>query len=466
VARTRDRPRSRCLVVAALALAAAAGTAAGCAQSHAVAADCGFGLGGTALCDVDSLRAALASARPGDVVRVGDCRVTGPLDVPDGVTLVGSGETRSVIVAADDGALVVHGGATDPRVTCLGVAVATGVAGVRATGPGAVVLDDLDFEVERGVGIDVRDLDSLSISGVTLVGSITRDTVMSAPTSPTAMNSASVGVSISNVAAATVTSLDVTGFADIAAVVSESGSAWSAITIHESLGTELAVSGGTTTLDDVAVSDAFQGARLLPAYGVAIVSMATIRTSGLTVERSGGYGVLQDSATAEHDGLSVSDASEAGLWVQRSPAVTITGSTIAGSGGAGIALVGVDLATVTDSSVTGTRLRTRVCETRAGDVGDGLQIREAPGADIERVMLSDNERVGLVVQLPSDPAEGPRFTAVTVSGTGEQRGALAVDHRGVVVSPDGWDVGITRGGATVANDASALGSLMAPPCPM
>ncbi len=437
-----------------------------CAQSHAISADCGFGLGGSPICDPGALRAALASAHRGDVVRIGVCTVAGPLEVPAGVTLVGSGRTATTVTAGEGGAIVVHGGLDRSRVTCLGIDVANGAAAVRADGPGGVAIDSLDVHVERGVGIDARDLGSLTVATTRLEGPVTRENATSVSPTPTPMDSATVGISVVRVGEVTVSELEVTGFADFAAVASESQSSWRAVDVHDTLGTALAVVGGTATLEDVRVTDTLGGARLLPAYGLVVAMDATVRSTGLAIERSEGYGVLQDSATAEHDMLTVAGSAEAGVWVQSSPAIAFVGADVRDNGGAGIALLAVESVRVIDTTVSGTQMRRRVCELRVGDVGDGLQLRDVPVASLDHVASRDNARVGILLQVPADGSALPTFSRVAVSGTGAQLGAVAVDRRGLVVSPPGWDTGIVREGATTTNDPTAIGTTVGPPCAM
>lgn len=438
----------------------------GCAQSHVATADCGLGLGGAPTCDPGALRAALASARPGDVVRIGACTVPGPLDVPPDVTLVGSGRAASHVTAGVDGAIRVQGGASRTRVTCLGIDEAAGSAAIRADGPGNVVLDALEVHVERGVGIQALDLATLSVDDVRLEGPVTRDNAADFPSTPTAMETATVGISIARIENATISGLEVTGFADFAIGVSESSSTWRATEVHDTLGTAMAVSGGFATIEDAAIHDVLGGARLLPAYGLVIAMEATVGTTGMAIERSEGYGVLQDSSTATHQSLSVIGCGEAGVWAQRSSSFVLDGADLRQNGGAGIALFEVDRARLSGASISGTQMRPRVCELRAGQVGDGLQMRAVPDAQISMLTSRDNARVGVLLQVLADGSALPTFTRVAVGGTGMQLGAVAVDSRGRVVSPDGWDDGIVREGVTATNDAIAIGTTVGPPCAM
>jgi hypothetical protein len=95
------------------------------------------------------------------------------------------------------------------------------------------------------------------------------------------------------------------------------------------------------------------------------------------------------------------------------------------------------------------------------EIGDGVQLTGSYDAvRLANLTIRGNERAGLLV----DAAPGVTFEAVTVDAAGAAFGALAGGRdvaRGVltVASPAGWDSGITRTGAAVANDATAPGEL-------
>jgi hypothetical protein len=136
--------------------------------------------------------------------------------------------------------------------------------------------------------------------------------------------------------------------------------------------------------------------------------------------------------------------------------ITGEGTAIAGNGGAGLCVVDGMSTRVEGGALGGTLLRPRVeGETGRIDVGDGIQtIGDASMIRLAQLRLEGNERVGVLFELSGGALEG-EITGVMVDGTGDALGAIA--QNGTI--PEGWDSGITRSGAVLANDAAWTGTL-------
>lgn len=130
------------------------------------------------LCDPGEIVAALAAAREGDVVRVGECRIEVALEVPAGVRLEGLGPGRSVLAPPPEsrvGVRVVAGGELAPSAVS-GLSIeSSGLVALLARDGAAVALSELDLRLTRGVGVVVDGLEAASISRVRVSGPITRE---------------------------------------------------------------------------------------------------------------------------------------------------------------------------------------------------------------------------------------------------------------------------------------------------
>jgi hypothetical protein len=94
-------------------------------------------------------------------------------------------------------------------------------------------------------------------------------------------------------------------------------------------------------------------------------------------------------------------------------------------------------------------------ETGAAEVGDGVQLVSPAGRfAFSDVDLVANDRVGLLVDLGGRTLGWAALDDVTADGTGDQLGVVV--QSGTVDAS--WDDGVTRLGATAANDAALLES--------
>jgi hypothetical protein len=192
---------------------------------------------------------------------------------------------------------------------------------------------------------------------------------------------------------------------------------------------------------------------------------ARVESVDLAVIDNGDFGVVQESGPVRHERVQIERNGNVGLWVGRSDGVEILDvGSIADNGFAGLGIVDCARVDVDGLSVSGTREVVMNTSTFGVQrIGDGIVLSGTSDALIHNTTVSDNERVGLMVDLGGAVTD-VRFESVTVSGTGDAFGALAGDRDTVlgqvtIDPPPGWDEGITRAGATIDNDVAASGAL-------
>lgn len=345
------------------------------------------------ICDGAVLTAALASATSGDVVRIGECEVTGAFIVPAGVTIAGSSRTLSVI----------HG-----QAGAVALKLIAGPVGepTRAT--------SMTIRVDGSVGVYAKGGGEIALADVTVT---------------TTSASATHGVVLDGLGGAALTNVDVSGFA----------------------GRGVFVVGGNATFSQVRVTGtlAFAGT---PGFGVAITDGAKVTTTGLTVTGTTGIGVFHNMAQGTHTDLVSSDNSLPGVWVQNTPtalsfAISGAASALHGNGGAG--LVAVDARNLSIADVT-------VDASRSADVfgttyADGLQfVRTFESVALRDLAVANNPRTQLIFRAGAAPmaaTDMPSFTNVSVDGTGAALGC--VDDESFL---EVWDLAVVRLGATMVND--------------
>jgi hypothetical protein len=416
-------------------------------------------------CDAEALAASLAGAVAGDTVRVGACRLAGSFTVPAGVALVGEGAGQTTLVSAGRRpVLIVEAGSPATRVADLAVESSSN-AGVLVRGSGAATVERLAVRAERGMavaadGVATLTLRELELSGTIDEGNATTVLATAMPDGTVRVDPAvwpTHGLVLSEVGTATLEQVRATGFAAVGALLVESTTTWTGGGAPGNLGTGVLVHGGSADLARVDVSRSLQGVLVLPAYGAVFAEGATVETRDMLASQSEGYALLHSNATGRHIDLTARDNGDAAVWVQGSASrleLTGAGTVISGNRFAGVVIHDAAEATVSDARIDGSRLATRIFGTTGSVlVGDGIQVASADGpVTVRNVALSGNERVGLLVELAGATGEALTIDGVTVDGTGTQNGAVA---QGGTPDP-GWDSGVTRTGATEANDAAPL----------
>lgn len=409
------------------------------------------------MCSAGALQAALSAATEGQTVTVGACTIEGEFEVPAGVTLLGAGVDQTEIVNTREfgtGIYLTVGATGESTVRDLTVRT-SGQYGIAAANAGrSVLIDRVRVIATRGeAGIDLEDVAEVTLDDVELVGSVVKADQTELLFMPDPDRFPTVGVRLFGVDSATLTNITGGGF-ESAVVFMErntavtiaganlSGTATNAIFADE----------GDIRLTDVVITELWKG--YLPSAGVLFRDAQAI-TLRLTVTGSEARGMVQEGGSASsHTDFTATDSAEQGLKLDGVDGVAINDATVSGSHGAGILMLRSRNVMIDGGAVSGT---IAVPVLQAGGVmplvGDGIEmIRPQGPMAISNVTLTDNERAGLLIEVGA-PLAGITLTAVTVSGTGAQLGAIAQDDAAVIPSgTDGWDTGVTRQGATVAND--------------
>jgi hypothetical protein len=406
--------------------------------------------------DVAGLSSALQRARSGDTIDLGRCTLNASFTVPAGVSLVGEGSDVTRIEApAGSPALVIMPGSTATQIAQLSVDSGSRVA-ILARGSGKVAIRDVKVDVRLGIGIGVEAVDVLAMSSVSIAGPVTASNASAIPPAVTSTESATYGLVLVRVRSAELDDLAVNGFASAGALFSSSTVAWSRGNASSNLGLGVYVEAGQATLTDVAIDHTMQGLGLIPAYAGAFTRTARVDTHRLHVGSGEGFGLLQDSGTARHLDLDAEDNTGAAVWSQHAASVEVSG-TLARNGFAGVVAVDSQMVSVHDATIDSTQKVVRILEeTGTIQVGDGVQlVRSADGAHLSQVSLSNNGRVGVLLELGGATAVPSVFDHVIVTASTGAFGAVIEDGMGA----SGWDSGITRMGVDAAADYAESGHL-------
>lgn len=455
--------------------------------------------GGGELCDGADIAAELGSAANGDRVVIGACEVQGPLRVPEGVTLEGAG--GSVVVAPADSAAIVlvprdgAGAATVANLTIRGA----GRIGLYASPGAAGDVRDVTVTATSGIAIAALDAGPLALTNVVVTGEVTETNaleprwlrVAAAPTAPAACPmapcdcepgatredgavcdstgrwatlTAVYGIFLERTAA-TLTDVDVEGFASFGAVFRGETVSWTRGTVSDNLGVGVRAIDAAVALTDVSVSGTLEGLRGTPAYAIAATDATAVTTTGLLLTDNERYGFVMIGGSAHHTDLVAERNDDVALWITEASGVEVTGPATRFSENAFSAVV---IATSENVRMSGGTIEsTRATERVIGEfgalrVGDGLHLLEGVRtATFEDVVLRNNERAGLLLDIGKGGL--PTFTGIGVSGSGSSLGAIAgMDDGGGSLTPGapaGWDTGIARDAVTAANDAAVTGTL-------
>ena len=414
--------------------------------------------GGGGVGDAAGLTAALEAARPGDEIHVGPVTMVGEFVVPAGVSIVGAGPATVIAAPPGGTALSFAGGSPATRIASLTVEVNGGV-GLLGRSGAAASIDDVLVDVQKGIGIGAEDLASLSLGRVHVQGTVTTDNAIAIPLDPLPADFATHGIVLVRIGAATADTVDVSGFAIAGALLVDTASTWTGGSSSNNRGTGLFVHGGTATVTSVRLCGSIMGGGLMPSYASVLSGGSDVHTTSMEVCDGEGYGILQSEATVSHSNLTVSNMTEAGVWVQSSTRFELTGASshIAGNRVAGLFVVQSSNVSVSDALIERTRNGTRITgDLGAIQVGDGVQLVDTTtSVSLSALRFVDNERVGVLLDVGTGSTAGVTLGALTVSGTGTALGAIA---QGTTVLP-GWDSAVVREGATITNDPAFTGRL-------
>lgn len=390
----------------------------------------------------EELLPALASACPGDTVRLAAATYTVDVDVPPGVTLAGAGAT----VVGTTRACLQAGG---PQTAIIGVTL----RGALSARSGPLKLAEVTVEAANGVGVTLTDaeaeIETLTVLGLPLEAA--------APQAIDPVRTPVAGVLVEGGTFAA-DGLRVEGTVGFGVVLRGAEATLEDVTVERFWGTGVLVEGGQAALSEMQVLDGRTGSdvSLVRAFGVVASGGAALTTQTLQVQGVDGAGVLQVGATGAHRQPTVRDNGGPGFWVQDAAGLgvaglSVTGGTLVANAGAGIALRAAGDVVISDTTIEVTAALLALDGIDPTPVADGLQVTAPSGLlTLRGLQLLDNPRAGLLID--GEGADAPTFDVAQVtvrSGVDDALGAYVqrldgLELDGVTVEPD-----------LAANDAAA-----------
>lgn len=433
-----------------------------------VIAGCGGGVEPT--CDGAEVIAQLAASGPGDVVTLPACRFEASLVVPAGVTL--RARPESLVVGPSDGPAIALTSGADSLID--GVRVEGHHTGVRVVGDGDAALRSVVIDVITGVGLDVVSSGHTDVEDATITGDVTEESRDDSRwLSVTSANAATHGV-LAREGTLELERSTITGFAWIAlALGSGSGDTPSDLdvtvretTLGRGLGVGFTSRARSLVFDRATIEDVWTGVRGWPSY-CGFVEAGRVSSDALALTRCDGYGLVQIAGDAEHDALAIETTGDVGLWIGSDVAATVRGPNAFVRDTAFAAITAVDATSVTLEDVDVERVRAvrRTVLVRGSiEIGDGIELVGTPFL-LRDVSITGAERLGLLLD-ESTPFATTDLADVRVTSEGTGLGAiLGTIDRGAedasVATRPGWDLGVTRAGAAIANDPAFTGTLPA-----
>lgn len=417
-------------------------------------------------CDADDLRAALANASAGDEVHVGACRVEGPLEVPEGVTLSGEGIGQTTLFGPDDDVTVevTTGGA--PAIV-RDLSIEPTIDGIWLREAGTARIERVEITATKGIAIGVDGLTRVELASVSLRGPITADNADDLTSPPVATETATVGLLAVETGAVQLDDVDITGFAGWGAMLVNCGTTWTGGTVSENLQIGVHVQGGHATLEDVEIGSTLQGVQLLPSLALVGSGGTTLDSTGLELHDNENIGLLLSESSGAHTNLIVEDGGDAAVWLQNSGEVSLIGAEIRNNALAGVMALASSGVHLSDVTVDGTATRTTIDADGSSDVGDGIHLVGSTDVSIDGATLGGNARVGLFIDLDGGDDSGISLADVDVTATGAAevevgrvrlpRNRGAIMQNGTITA--GWDDGVNRLGDADANDQTVTGDL-------
>lgn len=430
--------------------------------------------GATPACDAAILRERLSAAAgtPGAVVEVGACTVAGPIEVPAGVTLRGSGRASTILVSAGDAPVVALASGRDETVVEHLTLQVTGFAGILgAAGEGSVRVSDVRVEVSSGVGVGLAGR-AVELRDVEIGSTVEPGVLAELPPLATHLEGPTYGLVVLDAPHVSLADVSVHGFARAGVALVRSPADWAGGTIAECRGIGLGVWEGRAALDAVGVERTLRG-RVLSTMAVLAAAGGELSTRDVVLADNDAIGVLHDDASGAHDGLDVHGSRGPALWTQRSGGLRVSDASISGNRIAGLLALDAGAVLVERTTIAETALG--VPPGSFGDrepTADGIEVVRDDGqpldVTLDTVTLAANERVGVLLDAGGAGFGASRLQAVRVDGTGEALGAVAQRVEGL---PATWDDSVERAGATALNDErfadllAAVGIVMPPELP-
>ncbi|MBN1771511.1 MAG: hypothetical protein JXB32_09635 [Deltaproteobacteria bacterium] len=436
------------------------------------------------VCNADELHQALMDAQDGDaMVLIGaECVIEGTFEVPAGVSLWGS--SGSVLATPEAGdvrrpVLTLQTGADTTAVQNLTIRSSSnyGIVAV-GDGSGAVLLKDLLVEATRGVAVGLEGLASVELTNLTLDGSHTATELRRAdPSLADPGVEATHGLVVVRGGHATIDGLTIRGFAVIGGVLIDDDIAWSTGVLERNGLAGLVTHGVTATLTGLELrglrsphafplDTTFDETRSWtgpPTFGAVFLGDSVVETVGVSMERGLHFGLAHDGGEATHDGLTVRECGDTGVWAQDVRSLTLQGTTDAralleGNHFAGVMLYEPDAATITNVDVVGTEYGCHGCGTLDEvQAGDGIQVvLPKTSLQLSGIDLVDNARIGLLLDMGGASMSGVTVMDLEVSATDVAYGAYAQNATGM----EEWDAAVERLGPLAGYDNALDGELL------
>ncbi|MBW2463814.1 MAG: right-handed parallel beta-helix repeat-containing protein, partial [Deltaproteobacteria bacterium] len=329
---------------------------------------------GTGYCDAAELTEALAGARPGDVVRVGPCRVSASLTVPPGVTLAGVDPLGSVVVAPSGQPAIVLSAASSPSVSrCLSVE-ANRAPGISVEGPGEARVEYVMVHAATGVGVSAEGVGRLSLHGVDLAGPVTPTNASMQPLDPTPEETGVFGLQLHEVGEVTIYGTTIRGFAYAGLLATETAVTLRAVEISGNLGAGALFAGSPVCARSLSSDGALQGTRLIPSYGIVLTQGAEFHGADVSIRESEAYAILQDGSSLDVEGLVLEGNQQGGLWVQRGGETAIRGpgTRIIDNHSVGVSVCNAASVSISGAKISRTQSRVRIIGTMPVEIGAGL----------------------------------------------------------------------------------------------
>jgi len=402
-------------------------------------------------CGAGQLAASLAKAAPNSTVRIGRCTVTGPFSVPAGVTLQGSGSSRTTIVApAGTAGVLLNASASGNYTTLKDVRVnANGAYGVRITGSGNARVKNSTVTVTLGAGIAAENVSGeVEIDQVTVTGPVTSSNANSLHEAMGDVTG-SHGLVLINVGYADIDRSYFNNFSQFGALIINSDTSWDAGGGSGSIEANAGFHGGTASIDAAAFTRAanVNMGDEIGSVGVGFMGGVYVHSDGMTVSDNPFFGIFMDNvASAEHEYLRADRNGLSAAWCQNSAYCEIDDASLNQNAFAGVVMVDVVSALVNQSSIRNTAIGTHAF---VGTSGDGVTLMRSAGL-VDSTNLTNNARAGVAIELGSSQATTDvAFSSTTVNGSG-QYGVVAQQNGTPIPS---YTSGISRSGNLATADS-------------
>ena len=265
------------------------------------------------VCILQPLSEQLESAQPGDVIEAEACVHPGPVVLPAGVTL------KSDSNNAVNDLVVIETGATTVALTVNtragqvsrveGITVrSTGEVAVLLTGGGHAELSEVTIESSRNHGLVALGLSELTFDDVRISGTVASS------------QQSSIGLLFREVASFTLKNIEITGFASIGALITNSSGSLSEslLGLNGNLGLMVYGQDSRVSLDHVSISSTRSEPcdNLVCSFGLVVTGGAALKTNSLELVGNQGIGLFQSYARSYHSDLKISGNHKAGIWLQ------------------------------------------------------------------------------------------------------------------------------------------------------